>query len=134
MQARLFFSRTSFRFRRWSRSRYAAFVSLHRAVTMGQLASHLADRFYKKQLSFHAGVGEETSAVEQYVEAREDERDACMQELAVCQLLPLCGVAPVGEIAPVASDFELKIEYMKDGECLYGALPVFFLTTIRYEC
>lgn len=133
MHTRFFLSRASLRFRRWSRNRYAAFVSLHRAVTVGQLASYLADRFYKKQLSLHAGVGEEASAVEQYAVAKEDEREACVQELAVSLILPLSGVVPRGEVAFAASLILVNI-YSKDGECLYGAFPVCFLITIRYEC
>lgn len=43
--------RAGLRFRRWSRKRYAAFVSLHRTVTMGRLAVHIADRLQKKQQS-----------------------------------------------------------------------------------
>lgn len=125
MHARTFFTRASLRFRRWSRNRYAAFVSLHRTVTMGQLASHLADRFYKKQLSLHAGEGEVASVVEQYAETEENEREACVRELAVSQFLPFSGVVPSGEIAFIASLVLVNI-YSKDGECLYGALPVFF--------
>ena len=48
--------KTNLRFRRWSRAKYAAFVSVHRQVTMGQLASSLADRFYAKQALLHGGL------------------------------------------------------------------------------
>ena len=34
----------SLRFRRWSRKRYAAFVSLHHTVTMGCLSANVADK------------------------------------------------------------------------------------------
>lgn len=130
------FSTPSLRFRRWTRARYAAFVSLHRAVTMGQLASHLADRFYKKQLSLHAGVGEDASAVEQYAEGKEEDGDVCAQEIFICQLIPLCGVAPVGDVAPALSVLFLVNNYYqgKNGECLYRALSVFFFIYKRYEC
>ena len=33
------------RFRRWSRKAYAAFISIQRAVTIGQLSFSVADRF-----------------------------------------------------------------------------------------
>lgn len=42
------------RFRRWSRKRYAAFVSLHNTVTMGCLAANVADRLQGKQSSLHS--------------------------------------------------------------------------------
>lgn len=44
----------SLRFRRWSRKRYAAFVSLHHTVTMGCLSANVADRLQGKQSSLHS--------------------------------------------------------------------------------
>ena len=55
-RAFIHFQRTNLRFRRWSRAKYAAFVSIHRQVTMGQLVSSLADRFYAKQALLHGGM------------------------------------------------------------------------------
>lgn len=46
----------SFRFKRWSRKGYAAFFSLHRAVTIGQLSSNVAERFQVKNSSNHSSV------------------------------------------------------------------------------
>ena len=45
------------RFRRWSRKAYAAFISVQRAVTIGQLSFSVADRFEKKNQSLHTGIG-----------------------------------------------------------------------------
>lgn len=45
------------RFRRWSRKAYAAFISIQRAVTIGQLSFSVADRFEKKNQSLHTGIG-----------------------------------------------------------------------------
>ncbi|MCD8193821.1 MAG: hypothetical protein LUD74_04595 [Tannerellaceae bacterium] len=45
----------TFRFRRWSRKGYAAFISIHRSVSIGQLACHLAERFYSKSTSTQPG-------------------------------------------------------------------------------
>ncbi len=44
------------RFRRWSRKRYAAFISRKQIVTIGHLAAAVADRFYLKGLSLHKGI------------------------------------------------------------------------------
>ncbi len=41
------------RFRRWSRKRYAAFISRKQVVTIGHLSAHIADRFLEKNLSLH---------------------------------------------------------------------------------
>lgn len=45
------------RFRRWSRKAYAAFISIQRVVTIGQLSFSVADRFEKKNQSLHTGIG-----------------------------------------------------------------------------
>ncbi|EEC95666.1 hypothetical protein PRABACTJOHN_02951 [Parabacteroides johnsonii DSM 18315] len=44
------------RFRRWSRKRYAAFVSIQRAVTIGQLSANVSERFQTKNGSVHTSV------------------------------------------------------------------------------
>ncbi|MFQ6929221.1 MAG: hypothetical protein ACLRS8_17580 [Parabacteroides merdae] len=36
------------RFRRWSRKRYAAFISIQHAVTIGQLSANVSERFQAK--------------------------------------------------------------------------------------
>ena len=41
------------RFRRWSRKAYAAFVSFHHVVNIGQLATSVSERFQVKNLSLH---------------------------------------------------------------------------------
>lgn len=46
----------TFRFRRWSRKGYAAFFSLKRAVTIGQLSSNVAERFQVKNGTAHSSV------------------------------------------------------------------------------
>lgn len=47
---------SSFRFKRWSRKGYAAFFSLSRAVTIGQLSSNVAERFQVKNGYNHSSV------------------------------------------------------------------------------
>ena len=41
------------RFRRWSRKRYAAFISIQHAVTIGQLSANVSERFQAKNGSVH---------------------------------------------------------------------------------
>lgn len=41
------------RFKRWSRKAYAAFISIRQAVTIGQLAANVSERFQTKQESTH---------------------------------------------------------------------------------
>ncbi|WP_278624474.1 hypothetical protein [Parabacteroides gordonii] len=50
------FIQNSFRFRRWSRKGYAAFFSLSRAVTIGQLSSNVSERFQIKNGTVHSSV------------------------------------------------------------------------------
>ncbi len=44
------------RFRRWSRKGYAAFVSVRRAVTIGQLSANVSDRSLVKGSTIHTSV------------------------------------------------------------------------------
>lgn len=44
------------RFRRWSRKGYAAFVSLQRSVTIGQLSTRVSERFQMKNQALHTYV------------------------------------------------------------------------------
>lgn len=46
----------AFRFKRWSRKGYAAFISVQRAVTIGQLSANVSERFQVKNGSIHAAV------------------------------------------------------------------------------
>ena len=60
------------RFRRWSRKAYAAFISIQRAVTIGQLSFSVADRFEKKNQSLHTGIGMFTDG---FFEEDDEERE-----------------------------------------------------------
>lgn len=44
------------RFRRWSRKGYAAFISVRRAVTIGQLSADVSDRSLVKGSTIHTSV------------------------------------------------------------------------------
>ncbi|WP_165156590.1 hypothetical protein [Parabacteroides sp. ZJ-118] len=57
MRKSYIFRSQALRFRRWSRKAYAAFISIQRAVTIGQLSFSVADRFEKKNQSLHNGIG-----------------------------------------------------------------------------
>lgn len=50
------FNSTALRFKRWSRKKYAAFISIQRAVTIGQLSSNVSERFQTKNGSIHSSV------------------------------------------------------------------------------
>ena len=60
------------RFRRWSRKGYAAFISVQRAVTIGQLSFSVADRFEKKNQSLHTAIGTFTDG---FFEGDEEEKE-----------------------------------------------------------
>lgn len=50
------FHSIALRFKRWSRKKYAAFISIQRAVTIGQLSSNVSERFQTKNGSIHSSV------------------------------------------------------------------------------
>ena len=78
------------RFRRWSRKAYAAFISIQRAVTIGQLSFSVADRFEKKNQSLHTGIGTFTDGFfEEDNEERENKRSLAVSHGLFTALLPV---------------------------------------------
>lgn len=67
----------SLRFRRWSRKGYAAFISLQRAVTIGQLSTNVSERFQIKNQSLHTSVlpGKSKAAPEGEAAGEEKEKN-----------------------------------------------------------
>lgn len=63
----------AFRFKRWSRKGYAAFISVQRAVTIGQLSANVSERFQVKNGSIHAAVLSFGSIDENGTEEEEEE-------------------------------------------------------------
>lgn len=53
VKTQLAYRQNPLRFRRWSRKRYAAFVSVQRAVTIGHLAASVSERLQVKNTSVH---------------------------------------------------------------------------------
>lgn len=56
MNRKQYIQSTGIRFRRWSRKGYAAFISLRRAVTIGNLSANVSERFQTKNGAIHASV------------------------------------------------------------------------------
>lgn len=91
------------RFRRWSRKGYAAFISVQRAVTIGQLSARVSERFQAKNGSIHTSVLTSGKAGEGEAEKGETAgRTACAE--CVPSLLLLQALCPVQAISrPAAS-------------------------------
>ncbi|MDD2951616.1 MAG: hypothetical protein PHC95_00385 [Parabacteroides sp.] len=92
------------RFRRWSRKAYAAFISVQRAVTIGQLSFSIADRFQKKNLSLHTGIAALMDGVSEVGEAEKEKEEESQWSLAISQGLyaALLPVLVSNEIAHAA--------------------------------
>lgn len=80
------YSRPALRFKRWSRKAYAAFVSVQRAVTIGQLSANIAERFFVKQESVQSLALRSDRATEEEEEAA-SEGQSGLQALALRLLL-----------------------------------------------
>lgn len=68
---------SALRFRRWSRKGYAAFISLRRAVTIGQLSTSVSERFQAKNLALHTRLlsgPAETDGEEEGAKGESEER------------------------------------------------------------
>ncbi len=61
----------SIRFRRWSRKGYAAFMSLHKAVTIGHVCRSIADAALSKNKSFSTGNRKQVTAFADAGETKE---------------------------------------------------------------
>ncbi|WP_287619389.1 hypothetical protein [Parabacteroides sp.] len=71
------------RFRRWSRKAYAAFISIQRAVTIGELSFSVADRFEKKNQSLHTGIGTFTNG---FFEEDDEDKELIEQDPRILAL------------------------------------------------
>ena len=89
------------RFRRWSRKRYAAFVSIQRAVTIGQLSANVSERFQTKNGSVHTSVLTFDKTGEGEVEEKEKTYRSDSIPLSRLFLQALCPVLTVSQ--PAAS-------------------------------
>ena len=92
------------RFRRWSRKRYAAFVSIQRAVTIGQLSANVSERFQTKNGSVHTSVLTFDKTGEGEAEEKEKTyRSDSSESIPLSRLFPqaLCPVLTVSQ--PAAS-------------------------------
>lgn len=71
------------RFRKWSRKAYAAFISIHHTVNIGQLATSVSERFQAKNLSLHgclySSVGLIPVDVQEQEEKWEDETELLLK-------------------------------------------------------
>lgn len=61
------------RFKRWSRKGYAAFISVQRAVTIGQLRANVSERFQIKNGAVHTSVLSQLQTVDE----KENNTDEC---------------------------------------------------------
>ena len=121
------------RFRRWSRKAYAAFVSVSRIVTTGQLSTSVADRLQKKHLSLHSGAG---LSIAGFMPDDDREREEAKRAGSLISFVEgfealLCPIRVSGESVHMASyeaDYTLYyIENRKGGRYPAGCLPPFYL-------
>lgn len=93
------------RFRKWSRKAYAAFVSIHHTVNIGQLATYVADRFQAKNLSLHGNLCSSVGLMSADVQEQED---ICEDETELLQK----GIS--GFLCPVV--FDLPVVASEENE------------------
>lgn len=92
------------RFRRWSRKRYAAFISVQHAVTIGQLSANVSERFQAKNGSIHTSVLAFDKTDEGDVE--EEENTCCPDSSgSLLSLLFLQTVCPVRTVSRPAASY-----------------------------
>ncbi len=93
------------RFRRWSRKGYAAFISIQRTVTIGQLSANVSERIQAKNGSIHTSVLTLDKTGEGEIE--EEEGKTCCPDSSgsILSLLPLQTVCPVQTVCRPAASY-----------------------------
>ena len=82
------------RFRRWSRKRYAAFISIQHAVTIGQLSANVSERFQAKTVPYIRPCSLSTKVDDGETEEKENtSHPDCSKDITLSLLLQaLCPV------------------------------------------
>lgn len=101
MRKQLAYSPAALRFRRWSRQGYAAFISIQRAVTIGQLSASVSERLQEKHDSIHTAVPAFAKADEEDADGKENKRRAD-HPTALLPLLFLPAPLPARPVATYA--------------------------------
>ena len=101
----------SLRFKRWSRKRYAAFVSLHQEVTIGNLAVHVSNRILLKQ---NDSVASEHLLDVQFENNKEEEHDALVSSFYTTNRLSY-----VAELMTISS---VAVRQARRIPCMYRQL------------
>lgn len=126
----------SFRFRRWSRKGYAAFFSLSRAVTIGQLSSNVSERFQTKNGAVHSSVlftdQSNPEDKERSMEVLQGESYAEALSRLSLVLLWLFTIQTTKQTVAAASSAYTYILYPKAGSfSSYWDFPLFYFLKIK---
>ena len=115
------------RFRRWSRKRYAAFISIQHAVTIGQLSANVSERFQAKNGSVHTSVLTFDKVNDGETEEKENtSHPDCSKDITLSLLLQaLCPVQIANR--PAASYADLHQVFYKSKDILLKKINTIFL-------
>lgn len=96
------------RFRRWSRKKYAAFISVKNAVTIGTLSANVSERFQVKNGSVHTSV----LSMEQGDKDETEEEDTIVgnwlkTDIPLCQLPAFLLIRTVKQPVAAANAYTL---------------------------
>lgn len=114
MRKQYTYKSVALRFRKWSRKGYAAFISIQRAVTIGQLSANVSERIQAKNGSIHTSVLTLDKTGEGEIE---EEGKTCRPDSSgsILSLLPLLTVCPVQTVSRPAASYAhiVKITFPK---------------------
>lgn len=104
MRKQYTYKSVALRFRKWSRKGYAAFISIQRAVTIGQLSANVSERIQAKNGSIHTSVLTLDKTGEGEIE---EEGKTCRPDSSgsILSLLPLLTVCPVQTVSRPAASY-----------------------------
>ena len=104
MRKQYTYKSVALRFRKWSRKGYAAFISIQRAVTIGQLSANVSERIQAKNGSIHTSVLTLDKTGEGEIK---EEGKTCRPDSSgsILSLLPLLTVCPVQTVSRPAASY-----------------------------
>lgn len=124
------FRPVALRFRRWSRKVYATFISIQRAVTIGQLTANVSERFQTKNGSVHSSVLLTDQVADKYAGAGSDLAEevnslpACLVFGFFSILLPVQTIRQ--SVAPAFAYHYYTISVKAEGFCKKQSPSAFF--------
>lgn len=114
----------AFRFRRFSHKAYAAFCSLHREVTIGCVATHIADLQLEKSNNNNHNSSTQTNL--QLEKTTQDDNQEEIELLCNTNDVVVTLIATKQSAGAVASCHDMTLQFLKLSICIIGSFFIMY--------